>query len=733
MADLYPQYQSTTALQQIMLDRDTGEPLNGYAIFYYDNSRNTPRPVYEIQGDPNNYQMVSLPNPLDIADGMFVNDTNININPYYKVLDDDGNVTLYYVRVFNSEAVEQFDRVGFPPNVLPETTPSDDNLQTTDNQISNGQFSVVNFDANLGMQIEFTGSISNQEYEVAPGWIAVVSSTGSGSIEFNQIPLAGVVGAPGNPPFMLDYLPFGANVSSIYLKQKLDHNPDIWGQNNTDAGYIATYLLLQSMDGSTHTVTVEYAPSNELLTQIIATGETGTSGFSVINQTTQLDEVANTDESDIGYVDIKYILPTTGHIRISNAQIVSMTTDQDNVPYYQETVNRQIDHLFHYYNEPLQYKPIPSHLCGWDFPFNPAQFGESGTLGEIGSNRAAYVWDQTILFQSINDSVSYSRDSRGGLFLTTTKNTQIAVIQYLDFKKARSILGKRASANVAIETSQVDGINSTLSLWYTTDAELPDIADETNEVFVSSLDADGLPASFNGNWVQVKRNNGINAFFNIEEASDSFYNNYSFSGWDASETDAPATATYFAIVLGTAQITSGSTLSIDSISLVPGDIGTNPAPQSNDEVLRECQYYYEKSYENSVQPGEVNYIGALFFRQNLVQDIPSDQDLFRSSFEINYKQTKRVIPETTVYSPAIADADYVRMQVLRAGTFPPPTSGTNPTNTTMNDWSTVASGKNSIRYDSNLGSTVLAFASASPQDEGQLLCQYSSDARLGII
>ena len=39
----------------------------------------------------------------------------------------------------------------------------------------------------------------------------------------------------------------------------------------------------------------------------------------------------------------------------------------------QNSVNRQNDYLFHYYNPLLQYKPIESFLIGWDFPVNPAQ------------------------------------------------------------------------------------------------------------------------------------------------------------------------------------------------------------------------------------------------------------------------------------------------------------------------------------------------------------------------
>ncbi len=52
-------------------------------------------------------------------------------------------------------------------------------------------------------------------------------------------------------------------------------------------------------------------------------------------------------------------------------------------------------------------------------------------------------------------------------------------------------------------------------------------------------------------------------------------------------------------VVGTAPIANTNRIDFESISLVAGDVATKPSPQSPDDVERECQRYYNKSFINS--------------------------------------------------------------------------------------------------------------------------------------
>ena len=60
-------YIPSIAFQQFLVDKDTGLPLSGgYIEFYEDNSRLTPKPVFQLTGSPPNYTYSPLSNPFKI-------------------------------------------------------------------------------------------------------------------------------------------------------------------------------------------------------------------------------------------------------------------------------------------------------------------------------------------------------------------------------------------------------------------------------------------------------------------------------------------------------------------------------------------------------------------------------------------------------------------------------------------------------------------------------------------
>jgi hypothetical protein len=63
-------------------------------------------------------------------------------------------------------------------------------------------------------------------------------------------------------------------------------------------------------------------------------------------------------------------------------------------------------------------------------------------------------------------------------------------------------------------------------------------------------------------------------------------------------------ATFFAIVVGFGTLANTQTLTIGSISAVPGQTPTIPAPQSTSVVLLECCRYYTKSFSLPTVPAQ---------------------------------------------------------------------------------------------------------------------------------
>lgn len=113
---LDPLYVTSVSLDEIFLDKDTGEPLaNGYIEFYQDDNRAIAKPVYEITGAPPNYTYAALPNPVILgANGAPVNNTGEPVSIYYYPYDPTGNLQLYFVQVYNSANVLQFSRQAWP-------------------------------------------------------------------------------------------------------------------------------------------------------------------------------------------------------------------------------------------------------------------------------------------------------------------------------------------------------------------------------------------------------------------------------------------------------------------------------------------------------------------------------------------------------------------------------------------------------------------------------------------
>lgn len=658
---------AATSLQEYFVDKSSGLPLsNGEVYFYKDTSRTTLKSVYQLTGDPTNvggYTFVPLDNPVRLSSvGTFVDDNENNIAVYYFPYDGtpdntQDTVELYYIVAVDSSNQMQFTRSAWP-SIGDDIVEAESN-NVYQNQISNSQFVDISFGPlNVASYTYAAGSFV---FEIAPDWDLIFAATGAGVITVTRNSIEGDKSIATNPPYTLTVVP-GLNLTALSLRQKLSDNPGIWSSAaNGQGGYISGSILL----GPNSQATMAYVPSTGPQTVILSENNTNPEPR-VFNQTVQLPISTNTSAPSAGFASIFLIIPHAGAgTTFSSVQVVGLTNNQTSVPYIQETAKRQLDHLFNYYKNLLQYKPIKSYLTGWDFPLNPAQFGTTGVInGAV--NKSNYAWDQTIIYTSASTGVSYDVNTNtSGLRVTaTTGSTQIALVQYLDQVAARALLNNNLSVNVSASTNNATGLIGTVSLWYTTAAQLPNAnttGGSPNQSIVASLDANGEVSSvFGAGWTRVSRNliGSIPATFFLNNPTVAAnYFDIALSGWGANITGAN-TATYFAIVVGFASLPATRYIDFNSISLVPGRIATIPAPQTLNETLKDCQYYYSQSYPSAAVARTATNLGELVVAATPSSTLVIDfierafyyrQGMLAPSFSVQFPAPMRVTPTVLIY------------------------------------------------------------------------------------
>lgn len=726
------------SIQELLNDKDTGLPLSGGVVtFYRDNQRISRKQVFQISGDSPNYTFTSLGSQLELSStGEFVDTFGNPVVPYFYPYDSEGEIDLYYVTVYSQDAVFQLAREAVP-YVKVESDEGEAVANTTSNQISNPQFVEVLFDTYATNTVTYDVA-GSQVTPIAPGWDLV--TTGTGTVTVTWIDSLSAT-TPSVPSYALQFSSAGLT-TAYQIRQRFEHSPNLFYGEYVSSSFVA-------LTPSVTSLVVSYVPSaggnNVTLNEVDLT-ETGS--YTTYSAITLINGPVNTDNSEVGYVDILLTIQPTVMVAVTSFQLLTVvdgTVIPADVVFEQESSARQVDHLFHYYSPILKYKPIPSYLVGWDFPLNPAQaLGSSVSATTLGAaNLSYYVWDQTILFQSVDASVSVARRSTtGGIeFKCTGATSSFAVIQYLPQKQAREILADRIAVALRGVSDNPTPIKVTVSLYYTTDAALPVLQvspyGSPSYSLVSAVNATtGVPTVGGGgnygNWVKVERSESV-ATFNLSFSNEDYY----FNGWDDVARVGADTATFFAIVIGFSQLTSAATpvIVMDYCSLMAGDVATRPAPQTTDEVLRECQYYYESSYNLDVVPGAATQQSSAIFSTQIAFGSPNGS-VYPAMFSEDYSVVKRTNnPSLSLYSASSGAIGTVEVELISAGSVVG--AGTNATVSTS--WNQLAIGsKGSKGYafipDKNSGAAIYtAVGGGSSPQNGYISYHYTADARLGVV
>lgn len=706
-------------LQQAIIDKDTGEWLAAGVVSYFsDPEFTTPKDVYEVSNAPDGtYYFSNVGSVLTLSSiGTFVDIDGNNfipmLFPWSGTVLAPGNFEPYYITVYSAAGVLQFTITGYPYNGYSQGSTSLGS-QESPNQILNPQFSQVLFPT----ASEFTYPVSGADsIQFAPNWFMDVS--GSGTVKVLQQPLS--VATPSSAPYSIRFTTSSDVTCSVV--QRFYLSPRMF-----EATTIAGYFEAAAPTGVSQLLTMNYIDSTPT-TYTIASGTTENDGsYTAIKGAVAIDGTTNANApGSSGYVDISVALNANSIISLTSFQVISVP-DTDTTPdFIQLSVPYQEGQLLGYWQPKLAYKPIPSYLVGWDFPLNPTQpNGEGGGLGNLGANnKSNYIWDQTILFASQNNTLIYDRNSvTSGLNIASSTTTSaFALIQYIPAVQAQALLSQKNAISLKGFIYSGSGtLTATASLYWTSGA-LPSLVGPNYNSLVTSVSSSGIP-TVDAAWNVVPNINlGNNPSITLTTTNTEF----TLSGYDASGTTVPQdTVTYMAIVIAVSPIEISQRVCFDYVGLFGGDIATRPAPQTPDEVLRECRYYYESTYPIGVAVGTAaTYAGAI--TQNV------STALVPQTFGIVYSVQKYQVPTFHLYTPVSGVTDDITVVANVNGTLTPQDFAVS------SYWTTnyVSSGSHStasvcgISYIAANNNTLNS--TGTPSDRFYYY-HWSADARLGVI
>lgn len=731
-------YYACFPLQEYFVDKDTGFPLAaGYVEFYSDPNFTVPKNVFQQNQAPGpTYTYVSLGHVLTLSSvGTFQDNSGIDIIPYLYPFTGTppanpntaptGTIEPYFIRVYSSGGILQFTREGWPPQLQSQSALVD-TFESSQNAITNSQFSTVSFVSDTLNQVSYTyAPTGTYSFDVAPGWQIV--TTGNGSVTVKQLAIA-TNPVPGTPFAYALEITTDANITDCKLVQKIINTPRLYQDL-----FVSACLTAAS---NTDAVTIDmiYAPSNGVTPTTIMSQQTIGGGLykQLIGLTSALFPVQITEADNFAppaYVDIQITIPVARTITITAVQMVTVANADSYVPYAAQSVPQQTNTEFWQYKDKLADKPIPSYTIGWDFGMNPFQAqGTAGFTYNPSAGKSVYVADQTILFQNTVNSVTVSRVNNEYMQLGMINNTtSTAIVQYLGAAEAVELLKGRMCVRLKADVSS-GSLKGQVNLYYT-NAALPtmDGASATGgDSLVISVDGTtaeptvGSGAPY-GTWTKVNRSNLNAAKFVLTNSM----TDYGFTGWDATGQPNINTATGFAIVVSFADYSPGNNIGIDYCTLQKGDIPTPPPAMSAGETLTALQYYYEKSYNNSVIPGANNSAGVVACYSTSAASGGSTY-IYPSTFSLGFKTTKRADAIVRFYTPS-GTIDAIGASINLGGV----PQAFAPNSFSTNDWTYISS-QNSIIATPAANSNC-SIANTNLNTSAAVIFQYTADARLGIV
>jgi hypothetical protein len=556
-------------------------------------------------------------------------------------------------------------------------------------------------------------------FPVAPGWNIV--ATGTGTIQVSQESLN--VSVPSEGPYALQII-WSTGLTSLSLVQTITNSPRIIAGSAASASMVVNSPNGQGINIQAHYVASSGGIDVELFNKT-------TSQQNIYETFAGTEPIPTTSTADAsGYVNfvIQFgALNTGGEIRINSIQLVEVGNEGIIADYIQQTTADELNGLMWYYEPQLAAKPIPYYTLGWNFPFNPCQ--ELGTTVTVANmnlgavNKSRYIADQTIAFQAVDDSLSFSFSTATGLTAATANTTQWALVQYLDTPTARELLKGNLAVKIKGNTTGAV-LTGYVNMYWNANATLPTITSPTFNSLIATMTS-GQAATFNspGTWNKVPRGGLGDAPFSLPLTTSAEFN---FSGWDASGEAGINAASYFAIVVSFAAMPASTGVAIEYITLCAGDIATEPAPMNKAQTLSALQYYYEQSYDPGRPATIATTTGAVYAQAPLGFD-GTNTNMCCPDIYLQFKQSKVANPALTFYS---TDGTIGTIKAtMKSGS----TNIQSPVDVVIGNWSQTISLANAVLFSllgTGVGAQHTGFVIGG---YGELLFQYVADARLGTF
>lgn len=211
-------------------------------------------------------------------------------------------------------------------------TPINETSFSTDNQISNPQFALINFTSPLTLN-----SISSQIIKVAPDWF--LHLTGTGNVTLTQVLLNSSVIDPTNASYALQ-IQLSGSWTGAYLSQRFNKNGVLWSNTFVSSSITA---LSGNAPQNISAILVD-SQGNNLTTVLNTTALTET--FNEYTGIGQIGNSINTDFPPTAYIEYQLALPNNCNITLTSVQLISGDVDIT-YPYEQTTIERQIDQTYH--------------------------------------------------------------------------------------------------------------------------------------------------------------------------------------------------------------------------------------------------------------------------------------------------------------------------------------------------------------------------------------------------
>lgn len=623
----------------------------------------------------------------------------------------------------------------FMPGVGGSVTPTNLQILTGDNQITNPQFSEIFFASPYTITTAGT-------YNIAPGWDLIL--TGSGSTTLTQLILTGAsvtVDPNGNSiPYALKI--DNAGWTTAILQQRLNNNGALW------AGGAVGGLLVARSEGSNETITMHYVPSSGATDNTILTANLTTGNFAVFSDGINIPTPStNTDLSSVAFVNINIVLPTTGIVDLSDIQLTGQNEPLPQFPLLpsqkpvliEETIERGIDHTFHVYKNDLIEHAKETLLTGWNFPLNPFQF--ITTTVTLATAITSYIADQTILFQNSGSNLLTGKApvaQRFGLEIkaqTASIDTRFALIQYIDPSTIEPYWSYILSSLVRARLFTTHGTQCRFKMRLIYRASLPPTLSNVEPI----VSLTGTDPVFAAGWTAIAPiNDPAYLLPNSYDGATNSYPAFSFDQFqlpDSSNANMTLGIVIYTLDQLNSTAASEDVIIFDKISLTPTEYAIDASTETFDESLRKCQFYYEKSYAYNVLPAAMTSLNSKLVRLNKPFDYTTSKSILRlGSFEIEYCQTKRDIPIINILSPTSGGSDIALASIARDGSNPAPVTPPNPAQETVStNWNTTYISVNrAIFICSNTTTTALELAVGNIGDEALLNFHYTCDSRMGL-